>query len=259
MCDLLKDLNLHNIVMQRIRAIDTIVALSRRQEVQCPKSQLNKSSSASSVEGSPMPKEESPVPNIFPLKCKKTQCIFYIGNDRQSYNRQMRKFSKPDKMMDHVERHLEKRTAGKLRWIFGSQQQNEHSVIDYLAVNKLFSNTQIPQFTTFNASARPVLQEVTYKDGVSSTATGLRLQGKHAEAEAMHLQTLKLRETMLGKDHPDTLASMNNLAIALDKQGKRAEAEAMHLQTLKLRETMLGKDHPDTLASMNNLAIALDK
>ena len=25
--------------------------------------------------------------------------------------------------------------------ILGSQQQNEHSVIDYLAVNKLFSNT----------------------------------------------------------------------------------------------------------------------
>jgi hypothetical protein len=112
MCDLSKDLNPRDIVMRRIRAIDTMVALSRRQEVQCHKSQLSKSSSASSFRESPMVKEESPVPNTFPLVCEKTQCIFCIGDDRQSYDRRMRKFSKPDKMMDHVERHLEKRTAG---------------------------------------------------------------------------------------------------------------------------------------------------
>jgi hypothetical protein len=112
MCDLSKDLNPRDIAMRRIRAIDTMVALSRRQEVQCHKSQLSKSSSASSLGESPVPKEESPVPDIFPLKCKKTQCIFCIGDDRQSYERRMRTFSKPDKMMDHVERHLERNTTG---------------------------------------------------------------------------------------------------------------------------------------------------
>jgi hypothetical protein len=35
MCDLSKDLNLRDDVMRRIRAINTMVALSRRQEVQC--------------------------------------------------------------------------------------------------------------------------------------------------------------------------------------------------------------------------------
>ena len=112
MCDLSKDLNARDIVMRRIHAIDTMVALSRRQEVQCHKSHSKKSSSASSPEASPVPKEESPVPTIFPVKCKKTQCIFCIGDDRQSYDRRMRTFSKPDKMMDHVERHLEKNTTG---------------------------------------------------------------------------------------------------------------------------------------------------
>ncbi|KFY95991.1 hypothetical protein V500_02604 [Pseudogymnoascus sp. VKM F-4518 (FW-2643)] len=99
------------------------------------------------------------------------------------------------------------------------------------------------------------------KQGKCAEAEAMHLtlekQGKCAEAEAMHLQTLQLTETVLGKDHPGTLASMNNLAIALEKQGKCAEAEAMHRQTLKLRETVLGKDHPDTLASINNLAVAL--
>jgi hypothetical protein len=64
---------------------------------------------------------------------------------------------------------------------------------------------------------------------------------------------------VLGKNHPDTLTSMNNLAVAVEMQSKYAEAEAMHRQTLQLMETVLGKDHPDTLTSMNNLAIALEK
>jgi hypothetical protein len=38
------------------------------------------------------------------------------------------------------------------------------------------------------------------------------LQGKYAQAEAMDRQTLQLKETVLGKDHPDTLASMMSLA-----------------------------------------------
>lgn len=36
------------------------------------------------------------------------------------------------------------------------------------------------------------------------------------------MQTLKFRETVLGKNYPDTLTSMNNLAIALEKQCKYA-------------------------------------
>jgi tetratricopeptide (TPR) repeat protein len=88
-------------------------------------------------------------------------------------------------------------------------------------------------------------------------AISLSQQGKYAEAEAMDWQALQLQETVLGKDHPDTLASMNNLAESLRQQGKYAEAEAMHRQALQLKETALGKDHPDTLMSMKNLALSL--
>ncbi|KAK8092124.1 uncharacterized protein PG998_015137 [Apiospora kogelbergensis] len=84
------------------------------------------------------------------------------------------------------------------------------------------------------------------------------LLGKYAEAEEMCRQTLGLTETVLGREHPDTLDSMNNLAVVLDSQGKYAEAEQMHRETLGLRETVLGREHPNTLDSMNNLAIILD-
>jgi hypothetical protein len=68
---------------------------------------------------------------------------------------------------------------------------------------------------------------------------------------------MQLMETVLGREHPDTLTSMNNLAIAFES--KCAKGESIHKQTLKPTETVLGKDHPDTLTSMNSLSLALEK
>ena len=74
------------------------------------------------------------------------------------------------------------------------------------------------------------------------------------EIRAFHFRKLCERA---GKEHPNALVSMNNLAIVLSKQGKYEQAEEMHRQALGLRETVLGKEHPDALRSMNNLAAVL--
>ena len=63
-------------------------------------------------------------------------------------------------------------------------------------------------------------------------------------------------ERLLGPDHPDTLTSRNNLAIAYRDAGRAAEAIELHERTLADMERLLGPDHPDTLASRNNLANA---
>ena len=57
---------------------------------------------------------------------------------------------------------------------------------------------------------------------------------------------------------PDTLESMDNMALALNYQGNYDEAEGMHRRALEGREKVLGKEHPDTLSSMNNMALVLD-
>ena len=44
------------------------------------------------------------------------------------------------------------------------------------------------------------------------------------QAEALHRRALAGCEAHLGANHPETLTSMNNLAILLEKQGKLAEA-----------------------------------
>jgi tetratricopeptide (TPR) repeat protein len=51
-----------------------------------------------------------------------------------------------------------------------------------------------------------------------------------------------LRETVVGKEHPDILGSVNNLALVLGDQGKYEEAEEIYRQALRLYETVLNKE-----------------
>jgi tetratricopeptide (TPR) repeat protein len=66
---------------------------------------------------------------------------------------------------------------------------------------------------------------------------------------------LQLRKSKLGPDHPDTLQSMNNLAIRYAEAGRREEALKLSEEVVQLRKSKLGPDHPDTLQSMNSLAV----
>ena len=63
-----------------------------------------------------------------------------------------------------------------------------------------------------------------------------------------------VRKKALGKENPDTLTGVSNLALVLSYQGKYEEAEAMNRRALDGREKALGKEHPDTRMSVDNLA-----
>jgi tetratricopeptide (TPR) repeat protein len=90
-------------------------------------------------------------------------------------------------------------------------------------------------------------------DALGETYRGL---GLYERAETTHTKARAVRESALGPDHPDTLNSRNNLAVAYYAAGRTAEAIALHEATLKLYEAKLGPDHPDTLTGRNNLAAA---
>ena len=60
----------------------------------------------------------------------------------------------------------------------------------------------------------------------------------------------------LGPDHPDTLATRGNLAIAYRKSGNLEKAIDIFEDVLANRTRLLGPDHPDTLTTRNNLALA---
>ncbi len=63
-------------------------------------------------------------------------------------------------------------------------------------------------------------------------------------------------ERLLGTDHPDTLKSRNNLALAYRAAGRTAEAIPVLERTLADCERVLGTDHPLTMTSRSNLALA---
>ncbi|KAL2197093.1 hypothetical protein P885DRAFT_68976 [Corynascus similis CBS 632.67] len=99
-----------------------------------------------------------------------------------------------------------------------------------------------------------------------SVAKFFSYRGQWKDAERLQLEAVKIREEVLGAEHPDTLTSMANLASTywnqgrweeaekLDIQGRWEEAEKLDIQVMETRKTKLGPDHPNTLTSMYNLA-----
>jgi len=77
--------------------------------------------------------------------------------------------------------------------------------------------------------------------------------GDYAEAEKWLLDSKSIRETVLGKDHPDYAASLNSLASLSMEMGNYEKAERLFLESKTIREKALGKEHPDYAASLHNL------
>ena len=61
-------------------------------------------------------------------------------------------------------------------------------------------------------------------------------------------------EVLLGPDHPDALASRNNLAGTYESVGRLIEAIALFERVLADSIRVLGEDHPSTLTTRDNLA-----
>ena len=76
-------------------------------------------------------------------------------------------------------------------------------------------------------------------------------------AAPLHREAPEVRRRVLGSEHSDTLASVNNLAAVLSEQGEYSEAARLYRETLEVRRRVLGAEHPDTLESVCGLATAL--
>jgi len=91
---------------------------------------------------------------------------------------------------------------------------------------------------------------------VVPTNLGLFLleNGRYPAAGPLLHRAVEACERVLGAEHPDTLASVNNLAGLLADKGDHAGAQPLYERTIEACERALGPEHPGTLASVNNLA-----
>ena len=80
-------------------------------------------------------------------------------------------------------------------------------------------------------------------------------RGQYREAEPLWKSVLTFCEQVLGPEHPDTLGTVNNLALLYWGQGKYEQAELLYQRALEAKERVLGPEHPDTLSTINNLAV----
>jgi len=81
--------------------------------------------------------------------------------------------------------------------------------------------------------------------------------GLYDRAQPLLTHAVEIRRHVLGSDHPQTLSSMDDLALNLNRLGHHAEAEKLLRETLDLRRRSLGHEQPDTLKTMSNLAITV--
>jgi len=106
-CPLINGLTEQQKLTRRIRAIKARVALCCRQESRRRRRQTQshikqKNLDTSSEDSIENRKDE------FPLVCKLKQCIFCLENERKPYEQRVFEYTKANKMMNEVEKHLAK-------------------------------------------------------------------------------------------------------------------------------------------------------
>jgi Flp pilus assembly protein TadD len=92
-------------------------------------------------------------------------------------------------------------------------------------------------------------------DQYAGFALALHNSGFWTEAEKLQVQVVRTRTRVLGAEHPDTLAIMEDLASTYGKQGRWEEAQNLIVQVMETRSRVLGAEHPSTLSCMGNLAV----
>ena len=78
--------------------------------------------------------------------------------------------------------------------------------------------------------------------------------GKYDEAQPLGERILKIRERILGLEHPDVAETLNNLANIYASRGDYAKAELLYQRALTIREKVFGPQHPAVALTLNNLA-----
>jgi hypothetical protein len=91
----------------------------------------------------------------------------------------------------------------------------------------------------------------------SNLATSLLGQGKHADAEQINREQLRVEKRVLGAEHPHMLHTACSLAKSLMLLGKYAEAEAIQCEVVGVQRRVLGPEHPRTLMTANDLAATI--
>lgn len=83
----------------------------------------------------------------------------------------------------------------------------------------------------------------------------LASDGHYVEAIPLAERALELTERIVGRAHPQTASSLNNLANLLCYAQEFDSARPLYERALTIQEKALGPDHPDTSMTRSNLGV----
>ena len=86
-------------------------------------------------------------------------------------------------------------------------------------------------------------KSVAYGDACFNHGRTLAFKGDFSEAEKWYLETLKIREKTVGKEHPDYAWCEQRLGYMYSTIGEYEKAEPLLLESKTIREKTLGKEH----------------
>ena len=107
----------------------------------------------------------------------------------------------------------------------------------------------------YNADNGKVTLKQEEEEGEEEAKKLKKLRQLEAKLEAKFETQLTERRTVLGSEHPETLATMSALAYLYSEKRRFDEALNLAEQVMVVRNKVLGREHPDTLTSVINLAV----
>jgi serine/threonine protein kinase len=93
----------------------------------------------------------------------------------------------------------------------------------------------------------------------SGLAKAVWKSNQRDRALTLYQQAYDAKRTVLGEDHPVTLAALIDFSVGLDQGGKPAEAMPLFEEARKRTADLFGEDHPTALIAAGNLAGAYDR
>jgi len=122
-----------------------------------------------------------------------------------------------------------------------------------------------PRIRRLDALGLALVGNSTLLDGAEEAASHLmdRLAkyrqsiAAYDQARLLFEQALGIDEKVFGPDHPNTAASLNNLAILLEDLGDFQGSRPLKARALAIEERTFGPDHPRTAIGINNLGYLL--
>lgn len=98
-------------------------------------------------------------------------------------------------------------------------------------------------------------KEIQAADQLTDAIVTFYQQGEFSKAKPIAIEQLRIRKSILGLKHPDTVISLNNLAAIYQATSDYTKALPLYQQSLGISKEILGKEHPDTATTHNDLAM----